>query len=279
MPERRTPDQGNLDDELTRSRFRRALNGFQQLAKDSGIVRVGLSGLKPNIRTGYIWTVLVEDYTPEQMLQDPRFSSLSEGAVTMLEQTRDHSPLRVAQVLPSKLPFLNALYTRAGYNLELMRVSEVAVDAPTTSVPDNADGLDMLIGGLEPYNDRLKRAQELAAIQNGYADIDEELEEAYGRDVFLTMRDKRAGEMLRAITFARNAALDGLGYAKGFEMLAEMPRVMAELVINQFAVDFDQLSVLDVTGAIESGALRPYFDTTQDWVLNDEQHIQRAGLA
>ena len=99
-----------------------AMDQYQGLVAEVGIVRSCLLGDKPGFRTLYIWNVLTEDFTPEQMQQDPRFAQLNEGTANAIAQSAKYTPLRIANINPSHVAELRGKRRRNGVKLSTATV-------------------------------------------------------------------------------------------------------------------------------------------------------------
>ncbi len=250
--------QSTLDQKLTSQAFHNSFDEYQKVIKELGIVQNVLAGHKDGLCTAYLWNVLSQDFSSEEM-GDSRFAELDDETSRVIKETHDYQPVRIANVLPSRLPQLHRLYEEDGFTLELFQMVDQGVK--TISTPSHIEaedsGFDILIGGVESYHQRLQRAQEIAA--QARPDLGEGFEEIFHLDIFDQMRDRKAGEMLKDISLARNAAIIG-GFARALELQAEPFRVLSELTGNPHDLGLDIITVLDVTGAIEAGVLEPYFN-------------------
>ncbi|MBI3103794.1 hypothetical protein HYZ05_02555 [Candidatus Daviesbacteria bacterium] len=247
--------QSTLDQELASEAFHNSFGEYEKVIKELGIVQTILVGDKLGLRTSYVWNVLSQDFSPEGM-GGSMFAQLDEGATRVIKETHDYQPVRIANVLPSRLAQLSRLYEEAGFTLELFQIANQGVE--TTSTPHHIEaedsGLDVLIG-VESYHQRLQQAQEIA--RQARIVWGEGFEETFRLDIFDEMRDRAAGVMLKDITLARNAVIEG-GFARGLELLAEPWRVLSEITGDPYNPHLDIITVLDVTGAIEAGVLKLY---------------------
>ncbi len=244
-----------------------AVAQYQGLVAEVGIVRSCLLGGKPGFRTSYIWNVLTEDFTPEQMQDDPRFIQLSEGAATAITQSAKYTPLRIANIVPSQVAELRKRYKRNGVRLSTASVisSKKNVSTQRLSLPQGENaGEDILIGDLKPAESVLGVAQEIAARAiKDFADVDDnrtdtevraDIESVFGFGVLDRLKDRGAGAMLKDIAWARNARIEG-GFARGLELIGESVTVLQKMVINVFDERLiRKITELDVRDAIESGA-------------------------
>lgn len=204
-----------------------------------------------------MWNVLSQDFSPEEM-EDSGFAQLNEAATRVIKETHDYQPVRIANVLPSRLAQLRRLYKEAGFTLKLFQITDQGVETPSTPhlIEAEDSSLDILIGGRESYHQRLQRAQEIAVQARPV--WGEGFEEVLHLDIFDQMRDRAAGERLKDITLARNAAIKG-GFARALELQAEPFRVLSELTGDPYSTGLDIITMLDVTGAIEADVFKPYF--------------------
>lgn len=249
LPKTKTPE------EQAQESFTTVMKKHQDFVGGIGIVQACLVGMKPGFRTGYIWNILSEDFTFRQMQQDSRFTQLSTKAAKVIADSKDHMPMRMANVLPVKAGKLFKRYEQNGHELVTIGISDTeAFLNGLSSRTHRQTSLDILIGGLQNYSERLKRVREIA--EQAEKDFGEGFEEAFRLDLSgKRIKDKRARALLIDIALARNTSLTG-GFARAFEMLAEPTRVMQAIVEDIFN---DQvvasITELDIQGAIEANAL------------------------
>ncbi|MBI2337810.1 hypothetical protein HYU95_01370 [Candidatus Daviesbacteria bacterium] len=257
LPETKTPEI------QAQESFTAAISRYQEFVAKIGNVQACLVGKKPGFRTGYIWNVLAEDFTLRQIQQDQRFVELSEVAAEVIADSKDHMPMRIANVLPANTGKLIRRYERNGHELTIGWVDDEeksfdSVDAKTTRRQTN---LDILIGGLQSYSARLQQAREIAE-RVRKEDFSEGFEEAFRLDSFgKRIKEKRAGTVLIDIALARNAAIKS-GFARGFEMMAEPVRVIEALVEDIFNDKVvASITELDIHDAVEAGSLVCHFSS------------------
>lgn len=241
-----------------------AMGEYQSFVESAGIVQAVCIGGKPGLRTGYIWNVLVEDLTSEQMVQDARLNELSEQAAVPIARSKGCSmPLRIANVLPSRFAPLISRYEQSGFKLVTKRISSAGVDLPPynpdLTVEEAQQSLDVLIGGLEPCDARLVEVhREAASAVRDFGENTAQIEEAFSLDIFDKLRDRQAGTMLKDIALVKNARIKG-GFVRALELKAEPIRVFQEIMLNVFDDEtMHGITVLDVRGAIESGVLSTF---------------------
>lgn len=246
-----------------RDAFTAAMGNYEELLTEVGVVEFSMLGMKPGLRTGYLFNVLTENFTPEQMQEDPRFARLSEGSVIAMAQSHDYIPLRMANVTPSHAAEIRRRYEENGVTFEMqsVRTPEVAI---AWEPSDQQEARDVLIGGLTSADDVIQAAADIAAgIESYFGEDRATVEETYGFDIFDGIKDKRAGAILKDIAFARNARLREYGLAQGLELLAEPQRVLQEIAVNMDDEEsINSITELDVRAAIESGALAANFSVT-----------------
>lgn len=249
-----------------KEQYYNAMAQYQGLVAEVCIVRSCLLGGKPGFRTSYIWNVLTENFTPEQMLEHPRFTQLSDGAADAITQSAKYTPLRIANIVPSHVAELRIKCRRNGVKLSTATVinSRRKVSVLESSLPQGEHTpLDILIGGLKPADPILQAVQETAAkAVKDFADEDDDrtdtevradIEEVHGFSVLDKLKDRRAGAMLKDIAWTRNAYIEG-DYVRVLELRAEPVRVLQKMVLNVFDERLvSGITELDVRDAIESG--------------------------
>lgn len=277
-PSRRIKSEPTPQVDAVRESFVAALDRYQATVAEVGVIQTCYVGKKPGLRTGFIWNVLTEDFTPEYIQQDPRFAQLSEGAVAAIAGSRDYLPLRIANVAPSVAPALRRRYELSGIILEdqpagdLSTLSVQGADSDTLEIQNP---VDTLIGGLEPADARIQIAHEIA--QGAILDFGgdrEEVEETMGLTMLDGIKEKKAAEILKDIALARNSAIEG-GFARGLELLAEPTRVLQDIVENIYDSETTEgITELDVRGAIEAGVLVCSFGSQREYGEHFRKYLQ-----
>lgn len=276
-PSRRTHRDPTPQVDTARESFVAALDKYQELVAEVGIVQTCYIGKKPGLKTAFIWNVVTEDFTPEQTQQDPRFSQLSEGASAAIAGSRDYMPLRMANVAPSVAAALKRRYEQSGIMLEDQPVRDSSTSFVGNTDPDTSviqSPVDILIGGLEPADARIQTAHEIAqrAILD-FGDDPKEVEETTGLTMLDKIKDQRAAEMLKDIAVARNSAIEG-GFARTFELLAEPTRVLQDIVENIYdSKTTEGITELDVRSAVEAGALVCSFSSQREYSEHFRKYI------
>lgn len=238
--------------------FTAAMGNYEELLTEVGVVEFSMLGMKPGLRTGYLFNVLTQDFTPEQMQEDPRFARLSEGSAVAMDQSRGYIPLRMANVAPSHAAEIRRRYEENGVKFEMqsVRTPEVAF---VWELSGQQEAQDVLTGGLTSADDVIQAAAEIATgIEDDSGEDRASVEETFGFDILDRIKDERARAILKDIAFVRNARIRESGLAQRFALLAEPVRVLSELVnIHDEAVS--SITELDVRAAIESRALATDF--------------------
>lgn len=259
-PSGHTPGDPMPPSDPAREAFTAAMGNYQELLAEVGVVDFAMLGMKPGLRIGFIFNVLTEDFAPDQMQQDPRLAKLNEGATTMIAQSYDYIPLRIANVTSSQAAEIKRQYEDNGVTIDLapVRTSEVTF----TEAPTGERAQDVLIGGLRSADGIIQAAAEIAAgIEHDFGDDDRaSVERTFGFSILDRIEVERASTILKDIAFARNARWGDAHLARGFELMAEPSRVLGEIVTNVYDEDLvASITELDVRAAIESGALATDF--------------------
>ena len=262
-PSRKTPGDPIPPSNPAKEAFTAAMGNYQELLTEVGVVEFSMLGMKPGLRTGYLFNVLTEDFTPEQMEQDSRFARLSEGSAIAMAQSRGYIPLRMANVTPSHAAEIRRKYEENGVAFEMQSVRTPEVTFAWEPSDPDQEARDVLIGGLTSADDVIQAAAEIAAgIEGDFGVGRATVEKTFGFDM-LDLEDERASKILKDIAFARNAQLREYGLAQGFELLAEPQRVLQEIAVNMHdEQSVSSITELDVRAAIESGALATDFSVT-----------------
>lgn len=258
-PSGQTPGDPTPPSDPAREVFRLAMENYEELVINVGIVEFTMAGMKPGLRTGYLFNVLTGNFTPEQMQEDPRFAKLSEGAAVAIAQSHDFIPLRIANVTPSHAAEIRRRYEGDGVTLEIQPVRTPEVAFAWGSSGEEAR--DVLIGGLRPADDIIQAAAEIAAgIGDDFGEDHASVEEKFGFDILDSIKDKRASAILKYIALARNARMRGHAPARKFGLFFEPSKVLEEIVANENdKQSVSSITELDVRAAIESGALATDF--------------------
>ncbi|MBI2035013.1 MAG: hypothetical protein HYT11_04740 [Candidatus Levybacteria bacterium] len=259
-PSRKTPGDPMPPSNPAKEAFTAAMGDYEKLLTEVGVVEFSMLGMKPGLRTGYLFNVLTEDFTPEQMQQDPRFARLNEGSAIAMAQSRAYIPLRMANVTPSHAAEIRRKYEENGVAFEMQSVRTPEVTFVWEPSDPDQEARDVLIGGLTSADDVIQAAAEIAArVEEEWGVGRAVVEKTFDFDA-LDLEDERASKILQDIAFARNARLREYGLAQGFELLAEPQRVLQEIAVNMHdEQSVSSITELDVRAAIESGALATDF--------------------
>lgn len=231
-----------------REAFRSAFQEYERLVEHLNIAQDRLAGIKPGIRGGFLWHVLTEDLTPDQVETDPRFAELHEGASVAINASREYMPVRIALVSPSRVPDLVRRYEENGYVFE---ESDHKEDSSESTDADNVE--DMVIGIDDERRNALGKAKEIATQVKA---VHPSIETDSSLEVFDGLRDQEAAALLKDITIARNTRSLPYNMADTLELMAEPFRVVASVLENVHDEEsFRGISSLDVRMAVESGAL------------------------
>ncbi len=257
-PAGQTPGDPTPPSDPAREAFRAAMGNYEELVLDVGIVEFTMVGMKPRFRTGYLFHVLTEDFTLEQMEQGSRFARLSEGAVVAMAQSHDYIPFRIANLTPSHAAEIKRRYEEDGVTLEMKpaRTPEVVF----AWEPSGKEAADVLIGGLTSADDVIQVAADIAAgIEDDFGEDRASIEKRCF-DMFDSIKDERAKAILKDIAFARNARWRRHAPAREFGLFVEPSDVLEEIVVDEYDEKLvSSITELDVRAAIESGALATNF--------------------
>lgn len=261
MAERKRPGQTEPKDEAGKN-FDAHVTRYQRAVERSGVMERTLIGGKAGLRTAYIWHIVSGGFPLSSTPKDSQLRAINLAASRLRHATQDHIPLRIAQVASINAHRLEEQYRQAGFQWDV--IEHTPRGYATDPSRESTEPLEVLISGL-PYRVPMETAHLSAERARQELGEDPDYRDIFGLTVaFGKMRDRQAAAMLEDITLARNAAIEG-GYARGFQLLGEPDRVLRAMGTTVLDLKPDLITVLDVQGAIESGALAPYFPSQQGY--------------
>lgn len=250
------PDRVPDKEALVYERYKQGIARYLEVSEQLSLVQGGLFGTKEGLRTAYMWHVVKDEDVVNR--DHPDLIRLGEETARFLEESRGYRPFRVALLPLSQLTALQTQYESAGHELDFVAYDDSPIeDTLPQEKPDVTHArIDILVGGLIPYEEEtMRKVHETAEEAREWFRADEHFERNFGLHKFNKARDERTREMLKDITYVRNARIKG-GMVRVLEMQGEFLEVLSELAFNPYTVDVSSITVLDVIGAIESGALR-----------------------
>lgn len=239
------------DDDIPGSPFQEAsLRHLEQCVK-SEIVTAQIVGIKDGFRTMHVWNVLTDEGF--EHTDHLGHVLLEQNAREFIAKAGTHIPLRIANVRLSHAESLSNKYLAAGVELYPMSLDESkAYEELLPHSTQSGEPVDILIGGLRPFEEQMKGVIEKAATFRSQLP---ERDTTPHLSIFDETNELTA-QLLKSITLARLARRDH-GIFTPFAVMEEPYKVLKEIGEERYlAAHVNVISELDVRGAIESGALR-----------------------